>query len=72
MRVEEAAPLLDKYIDDAFAAGIHEVRIIHGKGTGALRRFVWDALQSHPLVSGMRLGDESEGGEGATIVTFKS
>ncbi len=71
MRVEEASPLLDKYIDDAFAAGIHEVRIIHGKGTGALRRFVWETLQGHSLIQSIRLGDEGEGGEGATVVTFK-
>lgn len=71
MRVDEAAPVLDKYIDDAFAAGIREVRIIHGKGTGALRRFVWETLQGHPLVEAVRLGEESEGGEGATVVTFK-
>lgn len=71
LRVEEAQPLLDKYVDDAYAAGIHQARIIHGKGTGALRRVVWDFLRGHPAVASFRLGEESEGGEGATVVTFK-
>lgn len=71
MRVEEAAPLLDKYVDDAYAAGIHQARIIHGKGTGAMRKFVWDFLKAHPVVASFRLGEEGEGGEGATIVNFK-
>ncbi|HLV80282.1 MAG TPA: Smr/MutS family protein, partial [Chthonomonadaceae bacterium] len=72
MRVEEAQPLLDKYVDDAYAAGIHQARIIHGIGTGALRRAVWDYLRGHPAVASFRLGEEGEGGEGATVVTFKS
>lgn len=72
MRVEEAQPLLDKYMDDAYAAGIGQARIIHGKGTGTLRRVVWDFLRGHPAVASFRLGEESEGGEGATVVTFKS
>lgn len=71
LRVEEAAPLLERYMDDAFTAGIRQARIIHGKGTGALRKFVWDYLKDHPVVESFRLGDESEGGEGATIVTLK-
>lgn len=72
MRVEEAQPLLDKYVDDAYAAGIHEARIIHGKGTGALRRAVWEYLNGHPAVASYRIGQESEGGDGATVVTFKA
>ncbi len=71
MRVDEAEPLLEKYLDDAYVAGIGSARIIHGKGTGALRRFVWDFLKVHPVVGGYRLGDESEGGDGATVVEFK-
>jgi DNA mismatch repair protein MutS2 len=71
MRVDEAAPMLDKYMDDAFAAGLKEARIIHGKGTGALRKFVGDYLKDHPAVASYRLGDETEGGDGATVVTFK-
>lgn len=71
LRVDEAAPMLEKYLDDAYAAGIAQVRIIHGKGTGALRRFVGDTLRVHPVVGGFRAGDDGEGGEGVTIVTFK-
>ena len=72
MRVEEALPLLDKYLDDAFAAGMHTARIIHGKGTGVLRRVVSEQLQQHPLVESYRIGESSEGGEGATVVVFKT
>lgn len=71
MRVEEAAPLLDKYMDDAYAAGLHEARIIHGKGTGVLRKFVQEYLRGHPLVESQRPGDEPEGGGGVTIAVFK-
>ncbi len=71
MRVEEAQPLLDKYIDDAYAAGIPQARIIHGRGTGVLRKVVWEFLKDHPAVSSFRNGDEGEGGEGATVVTFR-
>lgn len=72
MRVDEALPMLDRYMDDAYAAGLKEARIIHGKGTGALRKFVSDYLREHPAVSAYRLGDETEGGDGATVVTFKT
>lgn len=72
LRAEEAQSMLDKYMDDAYAAGMSQVRIIHGKGTGALRRVVWDFLQGHPAVKSCRLGEESEGGDGATIVTLVS
>lgn len=71
MRVEEAQALLDKYVDDAVAAGIGQVRIIHGKGTGALRKFVWDVLGGNPSVASLRLGEGSEGGDGATVVSFR-
>ena len=72
MRVEEAQPLLDKYVDDAYAAGIGQARIVHGRGTGALRKAVWEFLRGHPAVASVRLGEMEEGGEGATVVTFKS
>ena len=71
MRVDEAAPLLDRYLDDAYAAGINQARLVHGKGTGALRKFVSDYIQGHPVVAAHRLGDETEGGDGVTVVTFK-
>ena len=72
MRVDEAQSLLDKYIDDAYAAGMHEARVIHGRGTGALRKIVHEYLTGHAAVASFRLGKEGEGGDGATVVTFKS
>jgi DNA mismatch repair protein MutS2 len=66
-RVEEILPRLDKYLDDAFLAGMPFVRIIHGKGTGALRQAVRRQLRDHPLVKSHRSGEEGEGGTGVTI-----
>jgi DNA mismatch repair protein MutS2 len=66
-RVEEILPRLDKYLDDAFLAGLPSVRIIHGHGTGALRRAVHAELSRHPLVKSQRAGEKGEGGEGVTI-----
>jgi DNA mismatch repair protein MutS2 len=66
----EARDLLEKYLDDAFMAGLTSVRIIHGKGTGALRRAVEDLLSGHPLVAEHRPGASSEGGAGATVATL--
>jgi DNA mismatch repair protein MutS2 len=67
---EEARDLLEKYLDDAFLAGLTSVRIIHGKGTGALRRAVEEVLSAHPLVAEHRPGAPSEGGAGATVATL--
>ena len=67
---EEARDLLEKYLDDAFLAGLTSVRIIHGKGTGALRRAVEEVLSAHPLVAEHRPGALSEGGAGATVATL--
>ena len=67
---EEARDLLEKYLDDAFLAGLSSVRIIHGKGTGALRRAVEEVLSAHPLVAEHRPGAPSEGGAGATVATL--
>jgi len=64
---DEARDLLEKYLDDAFLAGLAQVRIIHGKGTGALRRAVEELLVSHPLVTSHRTGEGHEGGAGATV-----
>ena len=64
---DEARDLLEKYLDDAFLAGLAQVRIIHGKGTGALRRAVEELLVSHPLVTSHRAGEGHEGGAGATV-----
>ncbi|HEY7868737.1 MAG TPA: Smr/MutS family protein, partial [Methylomirabilota bacterium] len=67
---DEARDLLEKYLDDAFLAGLTSVRIIHGKGTGALRRAVEEVLSGHPLVAAHRPGSPSEGGGGATVATL--
>jgi DNA mismatch repair protein MutS2 len=65
---EEALPRLDKYLNDAYLAGLPQARIIHGKGTGVLRRVVREFVASHPLAASYRPGDRYEGGEGATVV----
>jgi DNA mismatch repair protein MutS2 len=66
--VDEAMPSIERYIDDAFRAGLASARIIHGKGTGTLRRVVRDYLAKHALVSSYEQGLPEEGGEGVTIV----
>jgi DNA mismatch repair protein MutS2 len=66
-RVNEILPRLDKYLDDAFLAGLPFVRIIHGKGTGTLRQVVRQQLRDHPLVKSHRSGEQGEGGSGVTI-----
>lgn len=71
MRAEAALIEVDKYLDDAMAAGARELRIVHGKGTGILRQVVWELLKKHPGVQSYRLGESNEGGSGATIVTMK-
>jgi DNA mismatch repair protein MutS2 len=68
LRAEDAIQELDKYLDDATLAGLAQVTVIHGKGTGALRQAVRDHLSRHPEVASFRLGGESEGGSGATII----
>jgi DNA mismatch repair protein MutS2 len=71
MRVDEALETLGKYLDDAILAGQKTVRIVHGKGTGTLRRAVAEFLSGHPEVESFRLADAAEGGEGATVVRLK-
>ncbi|HYB72910.1 MAG TPA: Smr/MutS family protein, partial [Candidatus Sulfotelmatobacter sp.] len=68
---EDACARVERFIDDAFLSGLARVRIVHGKGTGALRRAVADLLKVHPLVEGFVLADQSEGGSGATVVTLQ-
>ncbi|GAB4557095.1 MAG: endonuclease MutS2 [Anaerolineae bacterium] len=70
--VEAALPELDRYLDQAYLAGLPWVRIIHGKGTGVLRNAVREALAHHPLVSEMRSGEANEGGDGVTVVRLVS
>ena len=71
MLVKEALDVTDKYLDDAYLAGIPSVRILHGKGTGALRKAVHDDLRENPRVTKYQLAPLSQGGEGVTVVTFK-
>jgi len=68
LTVEEALDRLDQYLYDAFMAGLSSVRIVHGKGTGKLRRAVHESLAKHPLVRSYRLGDYGEGDYGVTVV----
>ena len=70
-RVEDALPELDKYLDDAYLASLPYARIIHGKGTGTLRKVVREALAEHPLVASFRPGELKEGGDGVTVVKLE-
>ncbi|MBQ7506967.1 MAG: endonuclease MutS2 [Lachnospiraceae bacterium] len=69
--VDDALAELDKYLDDACLAGLPSVRIVHGKGTGALRKAVHDRLRRLPTISSFRLGEYGEGDAGVTIAEFK-
>lgn len=69
-RAEEALAELDRYLNNAAVAGYDRVRVIHGKGTGALRNAVRETLAAHPLVREQAPAPQSEGGDGATIVTL--
>ncbi len=70
-RVEEALPRVDKFLDNATLSGLRTVRVIHGHGTGALRRAVADLLDGHPHVDGFRAAAQQEGGSGVTVVQLK-
>ena len=59
---------LDRYLDRAAVAQLGEVRVVHGKGTGAVRAAVHERLREHPLVRAFRLAEEGEGDSGATVV----
>ena len=71
LRVEEALYRLDAYLDAALMANHTTVRIIHGKGTGAVRDAVWQRLSNHPLVTGYTLAPYGLGDAGVTIVTLE-
>lgn len=69
--VDEALAVLDKYLDDAYLSHMESVRIVHGKGTGALRSAVQSHLKKLSYVKSYRAGEHGEGDAGVTIVTFK-
>lgn len=71
METLEAIPIVERYIDDAAMGRMETVRIIHGKGTGALRQTVHDTLRRHKRVKGFRLGRFGEGETGVTVVELK-
>ena len=71
LHVDEAKEKLEKYIDDCMLMHYHEVRIIHGHGTGALRTMVKEYCASNKNIKSTRFGDTYEGGVGTTIITFK-
>ncbi|MFH1027455.1 MAG: Smr/MutS family protein, partial [Pseudomonadota bacterium] len=72
MRVDQALTELESFISHAAAAGLSEVRVIHGIGTGRLRDAVREELERHPLVEAQRPGEPHEGRDGATIVTVRT
>ena len=67
MTLDEALPILEKFINDSFMAGVIRIKIVHGKSGGTLRNAVHNRLANHPLVRLYRLGEYGEGGEGVTI-----
>ena len=68
---DEAIPEMEKYLDDAYLAHLQTVRVVHGRGTGALKKAVHARLRKLPYVADFRLGEFGEGDTGVTIVTFK-
>ncbi|MBP1468182.1 endonuclease MutS2 [Candidatus Chloroploca sp. M-50] len=68
-RAHEVSDRLDRYLNDAYLAGLSQVRLVHGKGTGALRQIVRDVLQTHPLVVNFT-GGGRDGGDGVTVATL--
>ena len=70
-KADEAVELTDKFLDEAFLNGLTEVRIIHGHGTGALRRAITELLKDHPHVARFALASQDQGGGGATVVELK-
>lgn len=71
LTVDEALPIIDKYLDDCYMAKLSPIRIVHGKGTGALRKGIHHYLKTNKLVDNFRLGTFGEGEMGVTVVTLK-
>jgi DNA mismatch repair protein MutS2 len=71
LTVEDALYQLEKYLDQAILAGLPGFRVIHGKGTGALRQAVQKYLRDNPVVKSAAFAEQNEGGLGATVVELK-
>ncbi|MFM7321093.1 MAG: Smr/MutS family protein [Armatimonadota bacterium] len=71
LRVDAALPRLDKWLDDVCAAGLESVRVVHGKGTGQLRKAVWEHLKGDPRVGSYVMAHPDAGGAGATVVVLR-
>jgi len=71
LKVEEAVAKVDKYLDEAYLSGLTRITLIHGIGTGALRKAISEMLADHPHVANFCLGEPNEGGKGVTIVSLK-
>jgi len=70
--VDEAILEAEKYLDDAYLAGLPQVSIIHGKGTGALRKSIRDMASKHPFIDRARQGGYNEGGDGVTVINLRT
>jgi DNA mismatch repair protein MutS2 len=71
-RVDEALYAVDKYLDEAQLGGLAEVRLVHGFGTGALKKAIREHVSAHPDVVSWRDGRPDEGGGGATVVALRT
>jgi DNA mismatch repair protein MutS2 len=71
-RIDEAVPLLERYLDQATEGNIQTARIIHGKGTGALKTAVREFLVTHPSITDFSSAPAGQGGDGVTVVSFKN
>ena len=70
--VEDAMYRLEKYLDDAFVKEADQIRIVHGKGSGALAEAVWLFLDGHPLVKSFRFAGHGDGDHGVTVTEMES
>jgi DNA mismatch repair protein MutS2 len=71
MTIDEAVQTLDKFIDDAIMANLPEVIVIHGKGTGALRKGVRKYLENHSGIQKVKIGEYNEGGDGVSVAVLR-
>jgi len=69
--VDEALTRVERFLDESTVTDLHELRIVHGHGTGQLRRAIASMLKEHPLVATVSTAPQNQGGGGATIVTLK-